>query len=541
MPPLRFQWVDRGLVGAIVVAALVVLPRSYDISLSHNENIDADYHLSRGALFLERRLAGISLNDPPTGEGIGAMPLAVTGTLEGRWDRSAIYGKALPPETIVTLVALWKAVLFLPMVGVVFAWCRRLYGAASGALAVGLLLSEPTFAAHIPSAALDVLGAEGIVLACFLIWRYLEAPTYAKLAFAAAATAFAMTLKHTAVILPGVSAILAISWRLGRPKTPRLRWALPLAAGVWFLALWAFTLFDLSKVDPGPSAARAAPGREEPSGRTWRSSAAKALMGYRWPAGVYARSFLTGLEHDREGHEAYLLGETRRTGWWFYFPVVATYKVPLGVALVVLLGMGSGLVRPPRFEEWSLAVPLLSWVALLGASRIDIGFRHFLPAHAFLLMLASRCAALKGRWWRLASWGGLLAAAVHASSFHPDYLSYVNFPRSSTYLDISDSNVDWGESLKQTRLWLEAHPTGDRPVYLRYFWRNPHGVAHYLGGKVVNLSDDDPPPAGGVLILSPVWLAGTYDPKDRYRYLRARTPDAVIGRCMLVYDLDALR
>jgi hypothetical protein len=36
-----------------------------------------------------------------------------------------------------------------------------------------------------------------------------------------------------------------------------------------------------------------------------------------------------------------------------------------------------------------------------------------------------------------------------------------------------------------------------------------------------------------------VWVAGTYG-HEQYAFLRGRTPDAVIGHCMLVYDLDRL-
>ena len=198
---------------ALAVAAAVVLPRSYLISRAHNENIDADYHLRRGALFLEGNLGATDLNDPPVGEAIDALPLAATGTLEGRWERSAIHGKTLSPEAIVTLVAVWKSLLFLPMVGVVFAWCRRLYGSGAAALAVALLVVDPAFAAHVPSGAIDVLGTEGIVVACYLAWRYVDEPTYPRLVASAAATALALLIKHTAVILPLVVGLVALLWR----------------------------------------------------------------------------------------------------------------------------------------------------------------------------------------------------------------------------------------------------------------------------------------------------------------------------------------
>ena len=39
-----------------------------------------------------------------------------------------------------------------------------------------------------------------------------------------------------------------------------------------------------------------------------------------------------------KGHPAWLLGEARRYGWWYYFPVGLAVKTPL--ALLALLGVG---------------------------------------------------------------------------------------------------------------------------------------------------------------------------------------------------------
>jgi len=173
-------------------------------------------------------------------------------------------------------------------------------------------------------------------------------------------------------------------------------------------------------------------------------------------------------------------------------------------------------------------------------AHIDIGFRHFLPPYVFMLMVASRCAA-GGGVWRCLSWIGLTAAAVHGFVFHPDYLSYINFSRGVPYLAISDSNVDWGQSLKQIGKWLDEHPQNGRRVFLRYFGNDRKSVEHYLGDRVFLLHNLDAPPTDGLLIISPVRVAGVYDPQDRYAALRPFAPEARIGHSMLVYDLDRLR
>jgi hypothetical protein len=107
-------------------------------------------------------------------------------------------------------------------------------------------------------------------------------------------------------------------------------------------------------------------------------------------------------------------------------------------------------------------------------------------------------------------------------------------------MDISDSNVDWGQGLKQARDWIDRHPQPPgRPIYLLYFGdrNSPRRVQHYLGDRVTLLEPRAPLPDRGLLIASPVWVAGPFDIGDRYAALRDRTPSDAIGRTLLVYDL----
>ncbi len=243
------------------------------------------------------------------------------------------------------------------------------------------------------------------------------------------------------------------------------------------------------------------------------------------------------------GHDAYLFGERRTTGWWNYFPMVATYKVPIGIAAVLLLGVLSLGRTPPRWAEWGFFVPMVAYVLFMLNNKVNIGFRHFLPAYIFALPLGSRCLASGGRAWTIAAWTAVAAAGLHAASYHPDYLAYMNAPRHKPYLDISDSNVDWGQALKQARDWIDAHPHPGRPVSLRYFGTNynhSESVRYYLGDRVVLLGDDAPPPTTGLLIISPIWETVAQTKSSDYRALQRFEPDAVIGRSLLVYDLDRL-
>ena len=58
------------------------------------------------------------------------------------------------------------------------------------------------------------------------------------------------------------------------------------------------------------------------------------------PAWEYFDGIRVALLHNTEGHPAWLLGEARRFGWWYYFPVALAVKTPLAL-LVLVLGVAS--------------------------------------------------------------------------------------------------------------------------------------------------------------------------------------------------------
>ena len=162
------------------------------------------------------------------------------------------------------------------------------------------------------------------------------------------------------------------------------------------------------------------------------------------------------------------------------FPAVATYKVPIGVAVVLALGLLSLRRSSPRWEEWGLVLPLLAWALFMMNSKVNIGYRHFLPAYVFAMAAACRCLERATVRWSAVAWCALGTAGLHAASYHPDYLCYTNLPRHKPYLAISDSNVDWGQGLKQARAWLDAHPQHGRTVSLHYFGTRAGGGGRRL-------------------------------------------------------------
>jgi len=528
---------SRHLIYALLLAAAIVVPRAILIQHAQSETSDDDYHLIRGLEFLHRD-AGLvhrQLNDPPLGEALAALPLWVMGgTTHGQIEGTAIYGQAnYSPETALMAVAIWKAVLFLPLVAIVFIWSRRLYGVISAYLAIALLLIEPTITGHLHLAALDVLGTTAIVTAYFFGWRYFERPTTARLILAGVACSAALLIKHTAIVVPLVFMGYAFFFWFARedmptPATepfgseavfararawhPEMLISLLKVTLVTLIMMWILLAFDMSPVGQRGAI----------------------------PGGLYIQSLRDAAQHVAEPNNAYLLGQIRRGGWWYYFPVVATYKIPIGIASIIALGLLSYFNRRLGRQELSVLLPLMAYAIFLMLQSINIGWRHFLPAYVFMLMLGSRCLAA-GVSGRIAPWIIVILVAINTTlRWHPDYLSYITWPRKDAALAISDSNLDWGQGLKEVRNWIDQNRDfiAGRPVYFRGFTVKERAVEHYLGSRVINLRFSDSPPDSGILILSPVCLSGVSESNNEYAFLKNVRPRTLIGHTLRVYDLD---
>src|SRR5688572_11101970 len=114
--PRMARW-DRHLWLAVLVAAAIVLPRSALVSRAQSEGFDDEYHLSRGMAFWYGTLSGARLNDPPLGAAISAIPMVLLGCKIPD-DGHVLYNQRISLENLLTIIALWKSLLFLPMVGV---------------------------------------------------------------------------------------------------------------------------------------------------------------------------------------------------------------------------------------------------------------------------------------------------------------------------------------------------------------------------------------------------------------------------------------
>jgi hypothetical protein len=569
---LRFLY-DRSLLLVLLLAAVIVFPRSALIASAHSESIDDEYHLVRGVRYMLGNLKKSPLNDPTLGQTIMALPLWLSGAHPyGDGGRSPtkygliLHKQSVLPEVLLMSVAMLKAALFVPFVAFCFAWMRRLYNARAAWTAAIILLIEPTITAHLVPAGLDVLGFEAIVLGCWTWWRYFARPTWASLAIAAATSGAAMLIKHTAIIMPAVALGYAILFCLYRRREGqsiggwiRARWIHAIAAAVIAFVSINLLCGDFVKiprpgwVKPGTYVSKIFdikwPGGfvEVPRPDSIKpDSFLGKLYNHAWPAGRYVRSLKTAMYHGEVGHSSWFMGRRNDKGTWKYYPVVATYKVPIGLLAFIAIGGLSLIVVRPRFEEWALVVPMVLLAGLITTGGINIGFRHAIPVLGLLLLLSTRALLIDGKWMLALVAGLLVITTFDVTRWAPNYISYLNWPRTRVWMQINDSNLDWGQGLKQIRQWIDTNNRRkiyrDRPIYVRAFGLDySPAIAYYLGDRAIRVPRNGPVPRSGILIVSPVYTVGLFDKEGLYDFLRDKDPIEIIGDgSNLVFDLDAL-
>jgi 4-amino-4-deoxy-L-arabinose transferase-like glycosyltransferase len=228
----------------------------------------------------------------------------------------------------------------------------------------------------------------------------------------------------------------------------------------------------------------------------------------------------------------YLFGELKPRGWWYYFLVAFAVKATIPTLLLIaaaLVDLKKGLID--RWGEIILMSGVVFYLILNSIGARQIGLRYLLPMFPLLFVWTSRVAK------RLAATQiGTAAIAMlllwqawEAIHTFPNYIPYFNefaggAAGGPAILD--DSNVDWGQGVKQAAEYVRAHNLQNVNMYTFSPFDNPP----YYG-----LPANIPPsealerlavghPAGRVYIISAHYVARlktvssawrTYKPIDR--------------------------
>lgn len=410
------------------------------------------------------------------------------------------------------------------------------------------------------------LASLGLLLAASLgAWAWsLAGPAAAAASVAGMALCPALLSNLSLIGTDGASAVLFFAACSLAAEAARREDERAGAFGWWcatgaFVGLALASKFNMIVLPPllfllaaaGPLSAK--PRRGPPAG-LWAMAATAAVtvaLVYRFRIGLWWDGLAATLQRLDDGRSSFFFDRHTTSGFWAYFPVALAIKTPLATLALAAAGLAALAKTAWRRSMWAWAPPALYLAAAL-TSKVQIGYRHVLPVVPFLVLWAGVGAAsligrgLAGR-AALAVLGGWLASAVWR--VHPHQLAYFNElvgGPAKGYRCLVDSNLDWGQALKQ--LGAELRRLGDPPVYLCYFGTadpEGYGIRYMPLGMIDNLSrpgnDPDPAASGRVLfaISATNYQATYYKDKDVFAWLREKTPIAVLGHAIFLYDFTS--
>ncbi len=244
------------------------------------------------------------------------------------------------------------------------------------------------------------------------------------------------------------------------------------------------------------------------------------------------------------GRSSFFWGRHGTGGWLLYFPATMLIKTPLGA---LLAGMAGGVLLWEK-KRWPsyLWIPPLLFFGVSCLSNVQIGHRYILVCYPFLALAVAGLATSTS--FALATGAALLLwQAVGTILIRPNYLAYFNEligGPSNGYRYLTDSNVDWGQSLsllssaltpdeKEKGIYLSYFGTADPHAYgLRYLDIGSTGVIHHTDDTMLNLSPT-------TFVISATNLQSTYyADKNLFAWLKDMSPRTVVGYSLFVYDLS---
>jgi Dolichyl-phosphate-mannose-protein mannosyltransferase len=532
------------LLGAIFLLILFVAQGIFFIR-ANSQTVDEATHLAAGYSYLATRDFRLDPEHPPFIKELQAVPLFVVYRMpfnpnprqwrDAESDRIGLdflYKSIIPADQMLLWSRLANLLLGALLVGLVGWWAYRLWGQLAAMLATALACFEPNLVAHSSLVTTDLGVALFIFLTLYLLWEYLNLPTWTRLAATGLATGMALVSKFSSLLLiAALGLIIALPILLGgepyvlpSKKKPVEVGQKIVQAGALFLIVLFLAFLTIPPV--------------------------YLFQGLSpWLNGL--QDFLT---HAQGGHLAFFLRQHSYQGWWDYFGVTFLIKTPIGSLLLIaasLIFYRAGRPLAKREAFLLLLPPALIFISTTQA-KVNIGLRHILPVYPFLFVLASRLATVRfqSRWLAPSLVGvPLIATAISAFQISPHQLAYFNEivgGPDQAYRYLSDSNLDWGQDLKGVKAYMEKE---NLPViYFSYFGTAPPS---YYGIRYQPVAatgiPERPPPGDKIPATAPrkILAISVYNLQDvsraddpLFRWLWKRQPVAKIGYSIFVYDLS---
>lgn len=466
---------------------------SLSASLSRGPAFDEPAHITAGSSYLAH---GDYRFHPENGllpQALVGLPLALNSTIEpppatgeawrtsNVWTagRSYLFDQSMSWSRMMLRARSMILLLTLALAMAVWRVARSVWGPHGGLVSLALCALSPELLAHGTLATSDVAAALFFFLATVALWKLLgEARWPWVLASAGALAALALSKASAVLMGPVGVALLLGRIRTGSVARPRrVTLALMLVLALSVACIWGAYGARFDAFDPSDPAVASAEFNKPLEPMLARAGALEPVLRMAIENKILPEAWLYGftfvLAHSR-ARLAFLRGDLRSDGWWWFFPYVFLIKTPLPMLALLVLGLVTGLKHgEPRHLFPCIALFSVYWAFSLTSS-LNIGARHLLPTLPPLFVLAGAAGrwlkeAGPRRWALLALLAGLL---IDVGAAHPRYLAYFNplvGGPSNAWRHVVDSSLDWGQDAPALAEELRRIQKPDELVWLAWF------------------------------------------------------------------------
>jgi len=568
------SFLSRPWVTVIGVALLLLVLEGQLLYSVRQESLtwDEGDHIFAGYMSLKHHDFGLNPEHPPLVKMVAAIPLQSMDLREPQLQkryfkteaylsgRDLIFGNDF--NSIIFRARAFASIFALMTALLAFLTAREMFGTGAGFITLLLLVFEPNFLAHGGLVTTDTGAACCLLASIYAFYRYVKAPSWGRAALLGVAAGIFFITKHSAVLLPPMLILLAITELLRRRhagEESRIRQALRLArvfvlAGLIAAAIiWAAYGFRYSA---RPAGMQINPPLASTLGNLSPIEGRAITLMARWK--LLPESWIYGLADVRSVANVwptYIFGKVYAHGMWFYFPLAFVIKATLATLIFVPLivyAIASGRLRGWR-EILFLSIPPALYFGVSMTSKLNIGIRHMLLVFIFLLVLAGGAAWSLINHDRRWTWPIAILLLFHIVSslraFPTSYMAYANElwgGPSNIHKYLTDSTTDWGQQLKAVKRYVDER--GIQQCWFAYTvapaipfqaYGIPCKTLPTMDTMWFGLKLDTPPVIQGPVFISHLSLtfyesgSGLLNPYGEFMKMK---PTQVIEHGVFVYD-----
>ena len=360
--------------------------------------------------------------------------------------------------------------LTILMTWLLFIFASDIFGVRAAIFSVFLLTFSPNIMAYSYLITTDIGASFGILLALYVLWKYLHHSSYKMAVLCGIAFGIAQLTKFSSLILLPAFPILIGLYEVSEEKKIKVT---KILSGMIIILLVGVLVINTGYLFHGAFTPM--------HDYSFHSHGFKAMQSFcpEWLPVPLPKDYMIGLdrqkfESDERPVKAYLFGRLSSKGWWYYYPVAFLFKTPIPILVIFLWVIWLNIIRVVNGKKDFFFIYIMTFIAIyfffFSISVINLGIRYLLPIYPLILLLS-------GYLFEKLNHKKIISIAVlsiwlimNMVMIYPHHLSFYNECAGGPdngYRFLADSNIDWGQDLIFLKRYMQKHQLDF--VYLSHF------------------------------------------------------------------------